>query len=377
MRHLDDLVALMPSVGAALATFLIAAAQPAIAGSDPDPTGRAIYLDTCAACHGPDGTGAPRSQVGFDAPVPDFTDCSFASREPDGDWVGVAVEGGPTRGFDHTMPSFGGALGPEELQQAVDYIRTFCGDDDWPRGELNMPRPMFTEKAYPEDEIVWTSSSPVEGQRAFRNEFVYEKRFGRRSQWEVVVPFAAVQRSAEAGGGWSGGFGDIALGAKHALLHSFRAGRILSVGGEVIVPLGDEDDGMGSGVTILEPFASFGQLLPADGFVQLQVGSELSTDTGRKSNEAFWRGALGKTFVSGAYGRAWSPMIEVLGARELESGASVHWDLVPQLQVTLNTRQHVMANVALRLPVDGSDREAELLVYVLWDWFDGGLFEGW
>ena len=58
-------------------------------------------------------------------------------------------------------------------------------------------------------------------------------------------------------------------------------------------------------------------------------------------------------------------------------GASVHWDVVPQLQVTLNTRQHVMGNIGVRIPVDDPTREPEVLIYLLWDYFDGGFFEGW
>jgi hypothetical protein len=71
-------------------------------------------------------------------------------------------------------------------------------------------------------------------------------------------------------------------------------------------------------------------------------------------------------------------MIEVLAARELESGAELEWDIVPQMQVTLNTRQHVMANLGVRIPVgDAANRQTQLLLYVLWDWFDGGFFQGW
>jgi hypothetical protein len=77
-------------------------------------------------------------------------------------------------------------------------------------------------------------------------------------------------------------------------------------------------------------------------------------------------------------GRAWTPMVEVLAARELESGATTAWDLVPQVQVTLSKRQHIMANFGVRFPVtDSGARTTEVLFYVLWDWFDGGLFDGW
>jgi mono/diheme cytochrome c family protein len=365
------------AVAASLTGFALAV-HPATATPDPERPGRDVYEATCAACHGAEGTGAPRSQVGFEDPLPDFTDCNFAAREPDADWVGVASEGGPTRGFAHTMPAFGDALTEEELQAAVRYIRTFCREDGWPRGELNLPRAMYTEKAYPEDEAVWTVGSPLEGPMAFENEIVYEKRFGERSMWEVVVPFTSYERSQEAGGGWTGGFGDVAIGVKHTLLHSLESGSILSLGGEVILPTGDEGDGLSSRVTILEPFASFGQLFPADLFLQLQLGGELPTDTDIADPEAFWRGALGKSFVTGRYGRVWSPMVEVLGARDLESGATTHWDLAPQLHVTLNTRQHVQGNIAVRIPINETEtRDPTLAVFVLWDWFDGGLFEGW
>ena len=58
-------------------------------------TGKELYNAACAACHGVDGKGRPESTVGFDIPLPDLTDCNFASREPNGDWYYVAAQGGP------------------------------------------------------------------------------------------------------------------------------------------------------------------------------------------------------------------------------------------------------------------------------------------
>ena len=45
------------------------------------------------------------------------------------------------------------------------------------------------------------------------------------------------------------------------------------------MPTGKESVGLGGGVTIFEPFVAFGQLLPADSFVQAQAGLELPFDT--------------------------------------------------------------------------------------------------
>ncbi|MFB3113233.1 MAG: cytochrome c, partial [Gemmatimonadales bacterium] len=76
--------------------------------------------------------------------------------------------------------------------------------------------------------------------------------------------------------------------------------------------------------------------------------------------------------------RTWSPMVEVLSERDLVSGAKTQWEIVPQMQVTLNTRQHVMLNAGFGFPVtDAAVRSSRFMVYLLWDWFDGGFFDGW
>ncbi len=36
-----------------------------------------------------------------------------------------------------------------------------------------------------------------------------------------------------------------------------------------------------------------------------------------------------------------------------------------------------MANIGVRIPVDDPERSSQVMVYLLWDWFDGGFFEGW
>jgi hypothetical protein len=150
------------------------------------------------------------------------------------------------------------------------------------------------------------------------------------------------------------------------------------VAAEVVLPTGKESAGLGGGVTIFEPFVAFGQILPAAGFLQIQAGLELPADRGRAGREAFWRIALGTSLTEGRFGRSWSPIVELLAARDLEDGATVQWDLVPQMQVTLNRRQHIMINAGVRFPLNDRDgRSTQLITYVLWDWFDGGLLDGW
>ena len=353
---------------------------PSAQGRAPSPeprTGAELYVDACANCHGRDGTGVPEVNALLPVPVPDFSDCNFASREPDADWGAIIHAGGPVRAFDRMMPAFGDALAAAEIDAVLAHVRTLCGDDEWPRGELNLPRALVTEKAYPEDEAVWTTAVALDGPGAIVNELVYERRFGKRNQIELKLPFAA---SHEPGRDWAFGAGDLAVGVKRALAHSASRGSIVAAAAEIIVPIGDESAGAGSGTWTFEPFVSFGQILRADSFVQAQAGLELPFDEDKAEREAFWRLVAGRTWTQGplGFGRAWTPMVELVAARALEGGETTHWDLVPQVQVTLTTRQHIMLNVGLRTPLnDRTGRQTRLMVYLLWDWFDGGLRDGW
>ena len=307
-------------------------------------TGEELYQAACAACHGGDGSGNSVSQLGFvELEVPDFTDCDFAAREPDPDWYAVIHAGGPVRGFDRMMPSFGDALAPEQIQAILDHVRTQCTDDRWPRGEFNLPRALYTEKAYPEDEVVLTTTLGGGGQDTFIHEFLWEYRFGARNQIEIGLPFQVTDFGGAQGR--EGGAGDLEVGLKRNLSYNLDTGNIFSVGAEVILPTGDDELGFGGGSAAFEPYVSWGKMLPADSFLQVQALLEFPAESSFE-DEAGLRAALGRTWTTGGpFGRAWTPMLEVLASRELEGGAEIELDLVPQLQVTLNTRQHVMGEL--------------------------------
>jgi len=338
--------------------------------------GKELYQAACSACHGPDGKGAPQAMVGFEIPLPDFTDCPFASREPDSDWIAITHSGGPARGFSPIMPAFRDALDEKQISSVVDHLHRFCRDQAWPRGDLNLPRPLVTEKAFPEDEAVLTTTIATEGSGAVTNDLLYERRFGARNQIEIKLPLPALEGPQ---GGWHAGVGDIALGLKRDLFHSMESGSIFSVGGEAVLPTGNRSTGLGKGYTVFEGYAAFGQILPSDAFVHLQAGIEAPKDSSRAAKESFWRAVVGKSWAQGnGLGRAWSPMLEMLGTRELQSGEKSQWDLVPQIQISLSTRQHILFNVGVRLPVNNAGpRQTQVMFYFLWDWFDGGLREGW
>ena len=333
-----------------------------------------LFRAACITCHAADGKGSPRELVGFDAELPDFTDCRFSTPEPDPDWSAMIHNGGTVRAFPRTMPSFRDVLTDEQISGLIDYLRGFCTDTAWPLGDLNLPRPLNTEKAFPENEaVVTTTFSRDPG--SVSSQFVFEHRLGARGQYEIALPFN-VQKSGA--GNWDRGLGDAEVSYKHVLFHNIKSGSILSAAGELGLPVGKESQGMGSGHTVVAGFASFGQILPRDGFIHFQAGLDHPLKKG-VDDETFWRAVGGKSFTQAmGTGRAWTPMIEALGAREMTAGGKAEWDLVPQMQVTLSKRQHIMVNAGIRFPVnDRQARSKTFMVYFLWDWFDGGLFSGW
>ena len=48
------------------------------------------------------------------------------------------------------------------------------------------------------------------------------------------------------------------------------------------------------------------------------------------------------------------------------------------MQVTLSKRGHTSASGGVQFPLnERADRGKKVAFYLLWDWFDGGLFTGW
>ena len=340
-------------------------------------TGRDIFEAACVGCHGPGGRGQPPTTLGFELPAtfPDFSDCNGSTREKTYDWRAVIHEGGAGRGFSEIMPSFAEALTPDQIAKVMTYMREQCPEPAWPLGELNFPRALITEKAFPEDEWLFLTAVNASGDGGVSNRLFYEKRFGARNQLELAVPVGFHVGS----GGWVGGVGDVVAGYKRVLHSSLATGTILSGQAEVAIPTGDHVRQLGSGTPLFEAFATAGKILPGLAFVQTQSGVELPVDTRKAPRAAFARAAIGKTIpAKQGFGRSWTPMLEVLADREFEVDARTNWDIVPELQVTLNKRQHVRVNVGIRQPVNNrAGRSTQVVLYTLWDFFDGGLRDGW
>jgi mono/diheme cytochrome c family protein len=340
-------------------------------------TGKQIYQAGCISCHGANGKGQSQELAGFERPstFPDFSDCPTATPEPDVQWRAIITNGGPARAFSQIMPAFKDLLTETQIDRVVEYLREFCTENAWPRGDLNLPRPLVTEKAFPENETVVASSINAQGTAGVSSAVLYERRIGATAMIEAIVPYAFTNNGSE----WAAAFGDLALGYKQKLLHSLKRGSIFSVGGELIVPTGNSTLGTGGESTVFEAFGAYGQLLPAGGFLQIHTGVELPAHADDVPRAYYFRTTIGKTFAQErGLGRRWSPMVEVLADRDLVSGSTTNWDIVPEIQLPINKRMHILGNVGFRIPVTNTaDRQKQVMFYVLWDWVDGGLKEGW
>lgn len=340
--------------------------------------GKRIYRSACASCHGSDGRGTARTLSGFQRPqtFPDFTRCDQTTAEVDTAYKDVIEHGGPARAFSQIMPAFGEALTSQEIDDVIAYLRQFCRNRHWPRGELNLPRALVTEKAYPEDELVISTAVNAQGTPGNETHIIHEQRFGVKNQIEVDVPILFQDQHHV----WYGGVGDTTVAVKRVMFSELNTGSLLSLQGGFLLPSGNRSRGFGSGTTTFETFAAFDQLFRSDTFVQLQFGADLPFHSSSTAPQSlFFNSALGQSFAADhGLGRLWTPMFEFLASRDLATGAMTDWDVLPQMQVTISRRQHIRGDLGVRIPATNTaGRQKQIEFYLLWDWQDGRLTKGW
>jgi cytochrome c553 len=341
--------------------------------------GERIYKAGCIACHGELGKGAAQSSTEFTRPstFPDFTQCSQTTAEANAAWKAVIVHGGPSRGLSQIMPAFGDLLTDDQINDVMAYMRGFCKNvHHFPLGELNLPRALVTEKAFPENELVISTAASASGAPAWTTDVIDERTIiDARTQLETDVPV----NYADQAHNWTAGVGDITVALKREMFSSLRTGSILSLQGGILLPTGDSKRGFGAGTTQFEPFAAFDQLFKENTFLQTQLGADLPVDTSVAPRSMFWRAAVGQALAPDhMLGRLFSPMVEFLAVRNFKPGASTNWDVLPEMQITVSRRQHIRTGFGVREPFTNTGgRTPQVLFYVLWDRADGKLWDGW
>jgi len=332
-------------------------------------SGAQIYDGACASCHGVDGRGAPQGTA-ITVPLPDFSDCDFMTREGDGNWSHLLEHGGESLALSPQMPAFGDVLSPEQVHAVLTYIRTFCHDPRWPRGELNYPRLLLTTKAFPEDEALLAPEfAKGNGTRDWSAELSFERRVGARGQLEAALPVAAHD---VADGPTTAGVGDATLAYKHVIYADLSNQTIAGAELAIVMPTGDQHRGLGDGTVSFEPSLLAGKQL-GPFIMQGQILGDAPLDEQRADRGVHYR--LGVSYPLSPLKRAWVPSVEV---EEVQNVTADHNTLfvTPQIYTGLTKRGHVAIALGAQIPVtgDADPLDVRVLAFLLWEYADGGLW---
>lgn len=355
----------MPGIHVILRLVALAlAVMAAPAAATPDlALGERLFAQACASCHGAAGRPDPASPVvqALGIEPADLSDPLFNSREPAIDWELVVKGGGHALGLSEKMPAWGDSFTDAEIAALVAYVKTLApGSDRYPPGELNLMLPIRTQKAFPEDEIVWKSRyESRDDEDVWRNVLEFEKRVGRRGQaiLEVVEEEGDV---TEVEAGW-----------KHALTWSLERGYLLSGGAKVAIPT------QGDGDEELIPFLAWAQELSPKATFQASTRAILPFDD-------VDAGALE---LAGIVHYTWTdrpqavfPALEATATVPLDRAAGedrLQFTVVPQVRIGLTRGGHVALNLGAEIPLSDQDYDWRAHLTLLWDFADGSFFKGW
>ena len=323
----------------------------------------------CARCHGQDGAGKVDEPTVTVEPM-DFTDCKLTSAEPDADWERAIAKGGPGVGLSPQMPAFEDSLTPAQITAFVSHMRGFCRESGWPNGNANFPRPIITEKAFPENEFLILpavahyseESAPSITEGLFKA--VYERRIGKRSMVEIGIPLVTTNAFIDR----TTGLGDVSIAVKHAL---YTAGaRIVSLGMELSTPTGDRFKEHGSGTTIFEPFLAAGVMV-GNWYIQSQFKTEFPTDRLRADNAVVYNAYVGRD--TSAAPDTWTLGVELNGETvfPLDSPTASAVALTPQIRKGLTGTGALAASLGVMLPLNRREEQGVRWVgYLLWEYLE-------
>lgn len=351
-------------------TLLMTVTNSSPAQADEFARGAEIFQVNCVVCHGPAGSPDPDSDLvkGLGVVPANFSDALFNSREPLADWKIVVTHGGPALGFSDKMPAFGEVLTEADIDAVMGYIKTLGGEHDYPDGSLNLFLPVRTKKAFPEDEWVWKQRYTGEdGDNQWKNTLEYEFRIGER--WQGVLE---VTHETEGG---DSEFGHFEPGFKYVLQHDKQAGFIFTLGGNLGVPLNS-----GAEWELL-PYLAVGKIISDRLTFQGSGRLKASLDDWDHGSAEF-AGIL--HWVNSPMPRAFFPGLELVAELPFERGSgpdrksSVQLSVLPQVRIGLSKRGHVAINAGVELPINDTDRyDWRAYAYLIWDFADGGFFDGW
>lgn len=343
-----------------LASALSAIVTASTATADTQRSGKALFVQHCARCHTTRAAGLDPSHplfANFEAPPADFTDPLFNSMEPAADWFRVVKNGGPTMGLSTQMPAHAGRLTDEEIRLVVAYLKTVPDTRCYPRGEVNLRRPIITKKAFPETELLflgrWDDAEPNE----WKSTVYYGHRLGRR--WSVEA------KPSHVTGGDKNEF-EMELGAKFAAYPGQDL--LVTIGAEAEFSLEFEE--LPVAIPYLAHASRLGEHFTLQGALDAEIPLEDAGDGRVRLSEAVH-------WLTTNRPRGLFPALEVTGWVPFSSEAELGMSLTPQLFWAMSKRGHVALTAGVEIPLRGAEYDWRGHTFLLWDIADGPFWEGW
>ena len=88
--------------------------------------GRALYQQYCSTCHGPQGQGDGPAASAMNPKPRNHTDGRYMNALSEAHLTTVISEGGAAVQRSPLMPSWKGALTPQQIQDVIAYLRTLA-----------------------------------------------------------------------------------------------------------------------------------------------------------------------------------------------------------------------------------------------------------
>ncbi len=272
-----------------LALVVVAAAYAAIVG---DPTrGKVVFQQSCFLCHGTDARGTGYLASALPVSPADFTNCRITSEDPVEMVEGVVRHGGSWAGLSPAMPAWEGTLSDQQIADVASYVKTLCTDPDWVPGELNLPRPLITEKAFPEQEAILGARFGRNGKNVTELFGDFEYRINGRTALEVIPRYQWRSGMGES----ESGIGDTSVAVRRVIAWDPVRLWLATIGLEVTLPTGSKNRGLGAGEVVFEPFVRGGwywhQVV-----LQTSLALVLPTETSHRNPAFAYDIAIGRYF---------------------------------------------------------------------------------
>jgi hypothetical protein len=296
------------------------------------PNGRAIFLANCATCHGEDGRGMRTpAEVGFDLPMPNSPIALSRRAKPMP--IGRSIhQGRATPRLPRIMPAFEDALSDDEIDAVIGYLRTFCTDPRWVRGEFNFALGCLPRRRSPKTSWSGRTHRFAIAER-HRIAVRIEKRVGPTGQLEVNLPSRA-SMAARARQEFRRRRYRRCVEAEHHRRCRFR--HDLQPARRSVLPTGSERKRLGHRLAWRSKRTRCsGRCCPTisccrAGVRVFPLRKALTQEVGINLN-------IQKDVCDEAAMAAPSRRAGIGGRQEMASGAKTEWDLVPQMQVSLST----------------------------------------